>query len=196
MDLDKDDLAVLTANMTKEEVDRVHRFLHEWGTGPENNFPVQWALLTRAQLQASASIPRAITDSRKWLELHLAEYRRQTAVLVNNFTIASDDKIGVFEGIIQKYTENMEKVAANSHGHLAETEKAARQIKFELERGVVESKQELKKIRNDIQDERIRLEKACRDMEARMTWQERFQILLVLAGFVFLGVLIDRLLIR
>ena len=55
MDLDNDDLAVLTANMTKEEVDRIHRFLHEWGTGPENSFPVQFVLLTRAQLRAAAS---------------------------------------------------------------------------------------------------------------------------------------------
>jgi hypothetical protein len=90
----------------------------------------------------------------------------------------------------------MEKIASISHGHLAETEKAARQIKFELERGVAESKQELKKIRNDIQDERIRLEKARCDMETRMTWQERFQIIFVLVGFVFLGFLIGRHLIR
>jgi ABC-type nitrate/sulfonate/bicarbonate transport system substrate-binding protein len=154
------------------------------------------ALLTRAQWQAAASIPRSLNDSRKWLELHLAEYRRQTAVLVKNFSTASDDKIAAFEEVIQRYVVAMEKVASSSHGHLAEAEKAARQIKFELERGVAESKQELKKIRNDIQDERIRLEKARRDMEARMTWQERFQIIFVLAGFVFLGFLIGRHLIR
>ncbi|HUA67392.1 MAG TPA: hypothetical protein VMA13_02485, partial [Candidatus Saccharimonadales bacterium] len=74
--------------------------------------------------------------------------------------------------------------------------KAALQIKFELERGVAESKQDLKRIRDNIQDERIRLQKARRDMEARMTWQEWIKILLVLAGFIFLGVLTDRLLMR
>jgi hypothetical protein len=58
MDLDKDDLAVLCRDMTKEEVDRVHRFLHEWGIGPEDSFPVQFVLLTRAQLRAAASVPR------------------------------------------------------------------------------------------------------------------------------------------
>jgi len=35
MDIDKDDLAVLTTRMTKEEVDRVYRLLHEWRVGPE-----------------------------------------------------------------------------------------------------------------------------------------------------------------
>ena len=87
MDLDRDDLAECSplADAFSEEVDRVHRFLHEWGTGPENSFPVQFVLLTRAQLRAAASIPRAIAESRKWLEQHLAEYRRQTADLVTIF---------------------------------------------------------------------------------------------------------------
>ena len=53
MDLDKDDLAILCRDLTKEEVDRVHRLLHEWGTGPEDSFPAQFSLLTRAQLRAA-----------------------------------------------------------------------------------------------------------------------------------------------
>jgi hypothetical protein len=196
MDLDKDDLAILCRDMTKDEVDRVHRLLHEWNIGPDASFPVQLALLTCAQLRAAASVPRSLNDSRKWLELHLAEYRQQTAMLVKNFGTASNEKIEAFEGTIEKHAEAMEKAITVSHGHLAETEKAARQIKFELERGVAESKQDLKRIRDDLQDERIRLQKARRDMESRMTWQEWIKILLVLAGFIFLGVLTDRLLIR
>ena len=46
---------------------------------------MQLSLLTRAQLRAAASIPRAIADSRKWLEQHLAEYRRQTQSLLDGF---------------------------------------------------------------------------------------------------------------
>ena len=126
MDLDKDDLAVLCAGMTKDEVDRVHRLLHEWNIGPDSSFPVQLALLTCAQLRVAASVPRSLNDSRKWLELHLAEYRQQTAGLVKNFSTASDDQIEAFEGVVQKYAEAMEKTATVSHGHLAETEKAAR----------------------------------------------------------------------
>ncbi len=196
MDLDKDDLAALCVGLTADEVDRVHRLLHEWKVGPDTSFPVQLALLTSAQLRAAASVPRSLADGRKWLELHLAEYRRQTAALVKNFGVASDDKIEAFEGIIQKYTEAMEETATLSYGHLAETEKVARQVKFELERGVAESKQDLKRIRDDIQNERIRLEKARRDMESRMTWQEWIQCFLVLVGLVFFGVLINRLLVR
>lgn len=196
MDLDKDDLAILCRDMTKDEVDRVHRLLREWNIGPDASFPVQLALLTCAQLRAAASVPRSLNDSRKWLELHLTEYRQQTAALVKNFSAASGEKIEVFEHTIQRHAEAMKKAITVSHGHLAETEKAARQIKFELERGVAESKQDLKRIRDDIQDERIRLQKARRDLKTRMAWQEWIKILLVLAGFIFLGVLTVRLLIR
>jgi hypothetical protein len=187
---------LLCKDMPADEAKLFRKMMAEWSDGDENGFPVQLVLLTRVQWRAAASIPRSLNDSRKWLELHLAEYRRQTATLVNNFSAASGDKIAAFEGIIQKYTVTMEKVASSSHGHLAETEKTARQIKFELEHGLAESKQELEKIRNDIQEERIRLEKSRRDMDARMTWQERFQIIFVLAGFVFLGFLIGRHLIH
>jgi hypothetical protein len=189
-------LSALCAGLTADEVDRIHRLFHEWKAGPENSFPVQLALLTRAQWRMAANLPRLMNDARKLIELNLAEYRQQTAVLVKNFRAASDEKIEAFEEVIQKYTEAMEKIAAESHGHLTETEKAAQQVKLELERGVAESKQNLKKIRDDIQNERIRLDKAHRDMETRMTWQQWIQIMLVLAGFVFVGILIDRLLIR
>ena len=78
MDLDKDDLAALCADMTKEEVDRVHRLLHEWSVGPDSSFPVQLSLLTKAQWRIAANLPRLMNDARKLIELHLAEYRRQS----------------------------------------------------------------------------------------------------------------------
>ena len=86
MDLDKDDLAVLRQGLTADEVERLHRLLHEWNLGPENSFPVQLTLLTVAQLRAAASVPRSITDSRKWLEQHLAEYRRQTKLMLDEIS--------------------------------------------------------------------------------------------------------------
>ncbi|MEI6193370.1 MAG: hypothetical protein WCS42_03470 [Verrucomicrobiota bacterium] len=59
MDLDKDDLAILCHDLTKEEVDRVHRLLHEWSVGPEDSFPVQLALLTKAQWRIAAILPHS-----------------------------------------------------------------------------------------------------------------------------------------
>ncbi|MDE3068229.1 MAG: hypothetical protein KGJ60_11840 [Verrucomicrobiota bacterium] len=52
MDSDKDNLALLSADMTKEQVDRVHRLLYEWGAAPADSFPAQLSLLTLAQLSS------------------------------------------------------------------------------------------------------------------------------------------------
>ena len=52
--MDKDDLKALCEGMPAEEVDQLHRILHQWTIGPETSYPVQLALLTRAQWRAAA----------------------------------------------------------------------------------------------------------------------------------------------
>jgi hypothetical protein len=161
MDLDKDDLAVLTANMTKEEVDRVHRFLHEWGTGPENSFPVQWALLTRAQLRTAASIPRAIADSRKWLEQHLAEYRRQTATLTDNFAGMVDLKHSDLKDIVLKHAETVKRDALFVSNRLVDANDVAKSIQKNLQAAAAEWNQS----QDALERERQRFEKVCRKLD-------------------------------
>jgi hypothetical protein len=56
-ELDRDDLAALLAGASAEEVDQIHRLLREWNAGPENSFPVQLALLTKAQWRIAATLP-------------------------------------------------------------------------------------------------------------------------------------------
>jgi hypothetical protein len=90
MDLDKDDLAVLCAGLTTDEVDRVHRLLHEWNVGPDSSFPVQLSLLTKAQWRIAANLPRLMNDARKLIELHLAEYRRQSQAMADDFANTVD----------------------------------------------------------------------------------------------------------
>ena len=128
MDLDKDDLAVLCRDMTKEEVDRVHRLLHEWSVGPEDSFPAQFSLLTRAQLRAAASIPRSIADSKKWLELHLAEYRKQTAALTDDFAGMVDMKHGELKDIVLKHAETVKRDALFVSNRLVDANDVAKGI--------------------------------------------------------------------
>ena len=44
MDLDKDDLTARCVDAPAEEVDQIHRLLHEWSVGPDSSFPVQLAV--------------------------------------------------------------------------------------------------------------------------------------------------------
>ena len=161
MDSDKDDLAVLCHGMTKSEVDRIHRFLHEWGIGPEDSFPVQFALLTRAQLRAAASVPRAIADSRKWLEQHLAEYRRQTAALADNFADMVDIKHGELKDIVLKHAETVKRDALFVSNRLVDANDAAKSIQENLHAAVAE----WNKSEDALAGERQRFEEVCRKLD-------------------------------
>ena len=161
MNADKDDLAILCRDMTKEEVDRLHRLLHEWGTGPADSFPAQFSLLTRAQLRAAASIPRAIAESRKWLEQHLAEYRKQTAALTDDFAGMVDIKHGELKDIVLKHAETVKRDALFVSHRLLDANDAAKSIQENLQAAVAE----WNKSEDALERERQRFEKVCRKLE-------------------------------
>jgi hypothetical protein len=168
MDLDKDDLAILCRDLTKEEVDRVHRLIHEWGIGPENSFPAQLSLLTRAQFKAAASIPRSIADSKKWLELHLAEYRKQTAALTNDFAGMVDIKHGDLKAIVLKHTETVKRDALFVSNRLVDANDVAKSIQKNLQYAVAEWNQS----QDALARERQRFEKICQKLDAAINLRD------------------------
>ena len=161
MDSDKDDLAILCRDLTKEEVDRVHRLIHEWGIGPENSFPTQLSLLTRAQFKAAASIPRSIADSKKWLELHLAEYRKQTAALADDFAGMVDIKHGELKDIVLKHAETVKRDALFVSNRLVDANDVAKSIQKNLQAAAAEWNQS----QDALERERQRFEKVCRKLD-------------------------------
>ncbi len=161
MVLDKDDLAILCRDLTKAEVDRVHRLIHEWGIGPENGFPAQLSLLTRAQFKAAASIPRSIADSKKWLELHLAEYRKQTAALTNDFAGMVDVKHGELKDIVAKHAEVVKRDALFVSNRLVDANDVAKSIQKNLQCAVAEWNQS----QDALARERQRFEKVCQKLD-------------------------------
>jgi hypothetical protein len=158
MNSDIDDLVILCRDMTKEEVDRVHRLLQEWGIGPENSFPVQFVLLTRAQLRAAANVPRSIAESRKWLEQHLAEYRKQTAALTNDFAGMVDIKHGELKDIVLKHAETVKRDALFVSSRLVDANDVAKSIQKNLQAAAAEWNQS----QDALERERQRFEKVCR----------------------------------
>jgi hypothetical protein len=161
MDLDKDDLAILCRDLTKDEVDRVHRLIHEWSIGPENSFPAQLSLLTHAQFKVAASIPRSIADSKKWLEQHLAEYRKQIAVLTNDFAGMVDIKHGELKDIVAKHAEVVKRDALFVSNRLVDANDVAKSIQKNLQAAATEWNQS----KDDLARERQRFEKACQKLD-------------------------------
>lgn len=187
MELDKDDLAVLSAEMTKDEVDRVHRLLHEWGVGPEDSFPVQFVLLTRAQLRTAASVPRSINDSRKWLEQHLAEYRRQTKAILDDCSSTAKQQTAEIKTAVENHANTTQQAAKQIQVQLAEAEAVAKRVKSLMDSAAAE----WKGIKNSTTTQCERLEQVANDLQDRFAWREilwgAFWFSLAVGFGVFIG---------
>jgi len=133
MDLGKDDLAVLCAGMTTDEVDRVYRLLHEWSVGPDNNFPVQLTLLTKAQWRIAANLPRLMNDARKLIELHLAEYRRQSQAMADDFAGTVDGQNKELKKAVEIHIQATRQTAEQIQVQLADAEAVAKRVKALME---------------------------------------------------------------
>jgi hypothetical protein len=195
--MDKNDLAALLVGAPVDEVDRIHRLLYEWSVGPDNSFPVQLALLTKAQWRVAANLPRLMNDARKLIEQHLAENRRQTGTLVANFDATTNSAIERFQQAIASHSDAIKLAVSKSNSHLVETERAALQVKFELEHGTASLKKALDEVRKELIDERFRLIEAQKALDARMSFQAWWGRILwsigeLLIGFGIYFIWIDR----
>jgi hypothetical protein len=64
------DFDALLAGLSPEETRRFQKTLTEWARGDANGFPVQLALLTKAQWRMAATLPASIAGERKALFDH------------------------------------------------------------------------------------------------------------------------------
>lgn len=71
--MDDSDFDVLCEGATPAEAKQLRKLLTDWCAGVENSFLVQLVLLTRAQWRAAATVPLAVNEARKLLDLKLAE---------------------------------------------------------------------------------------------------------------------------
>ena len=167
MDLDKDDLTALCAGLTTDEVDRVHRLLHEWSVGPDSNFPVQLALLTRAQWRIAANLPRLMNDARKLIELHLAEYRRQSQVMADDFAGTVDGQNKELKKTVEIHIQATRQAAEQIQVQLADAEAVARRVKSLMEGAT--SEWQVIKASTTLQCER--LGQVSDDLQDRFAWR-------------------------
>ena len=167
MDLDKDDLAALCAGFTTDEVDRVHRLLHEWNIGPDNSFPVQLALLTKAQWRIAANLPRLMNDSRKLIELHLAEYRRQSQAMADDFANTMVGQNKELKTAVEIHVQATRQVAEQIQMQLCDAEAVAKRIKSLMENAA----SEWKGIKASTTAQCERLEQVSNDLQDRFAWR-------------------------
>lgn len=181
MIMDDTDFDLLCEGASAVEAKRLRKIMAEWCDGEEDSFPVQLALLTRAQWRVAATIPRSVEEARKLLQLEFALQREQVTMLVKDFeqtTTAHADKL---DGLIKTQTANTTQTVAGLRGHLAESEKTAKQIRQELEAGARKWSDAILEFDRAFK----RLMQLCADLQAR-PWRSHWVLLglLIVAVFV------------
>jgi len=130
------DFDLLCVGLSPDEAKGMRKMLAEWNDGDENGFPVQLAMLTRAQWRAAALVPQAVNESRKLIELHLAEYRRQTAELVKNLSAVGEDQADEMKNVVKAHTEALNQASGSFRSQLKSIGAFAQDIRKHLDDGI------------------------------------------------------------
>ena len=185
--MDYHDFDLLCQGLSAEELKQLHKMLNEWGQGDPNSFPVELVLLTKAQWHAAALIPRAIKDSGRLIEKHLAECRQQTAAIVGNLSAVAADNATEMISIIKAHTETVNQAAVAGRNRLWETEEVAKRIKGQLD----SSFGEWKKAKDDFAAERQKLETERKELAARVQFRDSVYVGCIFFGLIALGMLLE-----
>ena len=182
-DTDFDSLCV---GLSADEAKLFRKMLVEWSDGDENGFPVQFALLTRVQWRAAALMPQTVNESRKLIELHLTEYRRQTAELVKNLSAVGEDQAGELKNVIKAHTEALNQASGSFRSQLKEIGAAAQDIRRHLDDGVSAHH----RVKTDLKSGSERFQKTCEELDARITGLQIRRDWLTLLGLISIGIVI------
>ncbi len=175
------DFDALCEGAPPAEAKQLRKSLADWCNGQENSFPVQLVLLTRAQWRAAATVPLAVNEARKLLDLKLAEQREQVAALVKAYELTTAVKTSELKTIVANHAANTVRTVAEMRGQLNESDMIAKRIRSELETG----SEKWKSATTDFEDITKKLTQLCADLQAR-PWRSHWVlvILLVVATFV------------
>ena len=180
------DFDFLCNGLSAEEAKRMRKIFAEWSDGDENGFPVQLVMLTRAQWRAAALVPQAVNESRKLIELHLAEYRRQTAALIGNLSAVGEEQTGVLQGLVKAHIEALNQASGSFRSQLKEIGAAAMDIRRHLDDGVSAHHC----VKNDLKAASDRFHRSCEDLDGRIAGLQIRRDWLAFLGVIAMGVLI------
>lgn len=172
--------------LTPNEAKQLRRILAEWRVGDEHSFPVQLALLTRAQWKAAAQTPALLRRSLELLDRKLADYRQETATLLKNFNAGTDAKAKEIQEIIADQKDAANVTLADFRGHTA----TARKLLDEIDRKLANGTEELKRFRDQFIEERHRLEEARVRCEQDRDWRDWVVLGLLLLAMAVIGIFI------
>jgi len=178
--MDDTDFDALCEGAPPAEAKQLRKLLADWCSGQENSFPVQLVLLTRAQWRAAASVPLAVNEARKLLDLKLAEQRQQVTALIKAYEQTTSAKAVELKTIVADHANNTAKTLAEMCGHLSESNSVAQRIRSDLKCGAekwTDATTEFERITK-------RLTQLCADLEAR-PWRSHWVLVILLLMATF-----------
>ena len=184
--MDDTDFDLLTEGMPPEQAKRMRKIMVEWCDGDENGFPVQMAMLTRAQWRAAALVPQAVNESRKLIELHLAEYRRQTAELVKNLSAVGEDQADELKNVVKGHTEALNQASDSFRSQLKSIGAFAQDIRKHLDDGI----SSYNHIKTDLKAGGEMFRKTCEDLDGRINGVQLRRDWLAWLGLIAIGIVI------
>jgi hypothetical protein len=165
--MDDTDFDFLCKDLSASEARLFRKMLAEWSDGEENGFPVQLALLTRVQWRAAALVPQAVNESRKLIELDLAEYRRQTKAMMDDFSSTLKAQSEEFKTATEKHGQTIQQSVMHIKLQIVDAELVARQIKLRME----DAESEWRNIKTSTVAQCKRLEDVSNDLQDRFAWR-------------------------
>ncbi|HEX3719200.1 MAG TPA: hypothetical protein VH595_14685 [Verrucomicrobiae bacterium] len=184
--MDDTDFDILLEGLAPPEAKRLRKLLTEWCDEDEGSFPVQLALLTRAQWRAAAEMPVLLKQSLELLDRKLAEFRQQTAALLINFNSATDAKTKALERIVSDHKDSAQELLDQLQSHTTDAHALMILTQDEIGNGA----SELKRLRDDFVAERLRLYKVREEYEAKQDWRDGFVLVGFIVALIAVGVLI------
>jgi gas vesicle protein len=180
------DFDSLCAGLSADDARRLRKIFVEWCDGDENGFPVQLALLTRAQWRAAALVPQAVNESRKLIELHLAEYRRQTAELVKNLSAVGEDQTDELKSVVKAHTEALNQASDSFRSQLKSIGAFAQDIRKYLNDGI----SSYNHVKTDLEAGGEIFRKTCADLDGRINGVQLRRDWLAWLGLIAIGIVI------
>jgi hypothetical protein len=161
------DFDFLCKDLSAGEAKLFRKMLAEWSDGEENGFPVQLALLTRMQWRAAALVPQAVNESRKLIESHLAEYQRQTKVMLDDFSCTLNAQSEEFTTATEKHGQTIHQAVMHIKLQIVDAELVVRRVILQME----DAECEWRNIKTSTVAQCKRLEDVSNDLQDRFAWR-------------------------
>jgi hypothetical protein len=190
--MDDTDFDLLCEGVSPEEAKRLRKILAQWCVGDENSFPVQLALLTRAQWRVAAKVPLFVNQSRQQMGITFADQQQQSQALLGEFLQNTDSRLENMKTTLVAHNETVRKTVGQINASMRDAEMVAEHVERELKN----SAREWKEARTDFQKERERLVQIGRDLTTRLKWQKWFCSILFFSFALIIGVLIGERFLR